>query len=46
MFKRLMFSVESRTFWPAERSGGTDRFWLACFACLTLDEYRLREVSR
>jgi len=46
MFKRLMFSVESRTFWPAERSGGTDCFLFGCFACLTLEEYRLREVSR
>jgi len=46
VFKRLMCSVERRIFWRAERNGGTDRFLLACFACLTLEEYRLREVSR
>ena len=28
VFKRLMFSVERRTDWLAERSGGTDRFLL------------------
>jgi len=44
--KRLRFSLESRTFWVAERSGGTDRFLLACFAFLTLEEYRLWVVSR
>jgi len=46
VFERLMFSVERRTFWPAERRGGTGLFLLACFACLTLEEYRLREVSQ
>ena len=40
-FKRLMVSVESRTLCPAERSGGIDRFLMACFAYLTLEEYRL-----
>ena len=46
MFKRLMFSVERRTFWLAERSGGTDLFLLACFAYLALEEFRLQKVPR
>jgi len=46
VFKSLIFSVERRIFWPAERRGGIDGFLLACLAYWPLEEYRLREVSR
>jgi len=46
VFKMLMFSLERRTFWPSQRSGRLDPLLLACIAGLTLEEYRLHEVSR